>query len=66
MLLSFSPLSLCSLSRTLTAVHDAILEDLVFPSEIVGRKIRMKPDGRQLVKHSTTVWNPRFNVFWCL
>uniref|UniRef100_A0A452EBP9 40S ribosomal protein S7 n=1 Tax=Capra hircus TaxID=9925 RepID=A0A452EBP9_CAPHI len=38
-------------SCTLVAVHDSILEDLVFPSEIVGRKIRMKPDGRQLVKH---------------
>lgn len=53
-------------SCTLVAVHDTILEDLVFPSEIVGKKIRMKLDGRQLVKHSRTVWNPRFNVFWCL
>ncbi|KAB0362553.1 hypothetical protein FD754_006709 [Muntiacus muntjak] len=53
-------------SCTLVAVHDTILEDLVFPSETVGKKIRMKPDGRQLVKHSRTVWNPRFNVFWCL
>ena len=53
-------------SCTLVAVHDTILEDLVFPSEIVGTKICMKPDGRQLVKHSRTVWNPRFNVFWCL
>lgn len=53
-------------SCTLVALHDTILEDLVFPSEIVGRKIRVKPDGRQLVKHSRTVWNPRFNVFWCL
>uniref|UniRef100_A0A4W2G0Y4 40S ribosomal protein S7 n=1 Tax=Bos indicus x Bos taurus TaxID=30522 RepID=A0A4W2G0Y4_BOBOX len=50
-------------SCTLVALHDTILEDLVFPSEIVGRKIHMKPDGRQLVKHSRTVWNPRFNVF---
>ncbi|XP_030876822.1 uncharacterized protein LOC102746445, partial [Leptonychotes weddellii] len=31
-------------SRTLTAVHDAILEDLVFPSEIVGKRIRVKLD----------------------
>ena len=50
MLLSFSPLSLCSLSRTLTAVHDAILEDLVFPSEIVGKRIRVKLDGSRLIK----------------
>merc|ERR1712127_176828 len=29
-------------SRTLTSVHDNILEDLVFPSEIVGKRIRIK------------------------
>ncbi|KAB0354701.1 hypothetical protein FD755_022160 [Muntiacus reevesi] len=53
-------------SCTLVAVHDTILEDFVFPSETGGKKIRMKPDGRQLVKHSRTAWNPKFNVFWCL
>ncbi|XP_064217489.1 small ribosomal subunit protein eS7-like [Aotus nancymaae] len=37
-------------SCTLTAVHDAILEDLVFPSEIVGKRIRVKLDGSQLIK----------------
>ncbi|PNF14598.1 40S ribosomal protein S7 [Cryptotermes secundus] len=37
-------------SRTLTAVYDAILEDLVFPAEIVGKRIRMKLDGSQLIK----------------
>uniref|UniRef100_A0A2K5CWI0 40S ribosomal protein S7 n=1 Tax=Aotus nancymaae TaxID=37293 RepID=A0A2K5CWI0_AOTNA len=37
-------------SRILTAVHDTILEDLVFPSEIVGKRIRMKLDGSQLIK----------------
>nr|XP_045015454.1 40S ribosomal protein S7-like [Jaculus jaculus] len=37
-------------SRTLTAVHDAILEDLVFPSEIVGKRICKKLDGSQLIK----------------
>ncbi|EMP39705.1 40S ribosomal protein S7, partial [Chelonia mydas] len=36
--------------RTLTAVHDAILEDLVFPSEIVGKRIRVKLDGSRLIK----------------
>jgi len=37
-------------SRTLTAVHDAILEDLCFPSEIVGKRIRVKLDGTRLIK----------------
>ncbi|KAF3826916.1 hypothetical protein GH733_006062 [Mirounga leonina] len=37
-------------NRTLTAVHDAILEDLVFPSEIVGKRIRVKLDGSRLIK----------------
>ncbi|XP_031560243.1 40S ribosomal protein S7-like [Actinia tenebrosa] len=37
-------------SRTLTSVHDAILEDLVFPSEIVGKRIRVKLDGSRLIK----------------
>jgi small subunit ribosomal protein S7e len=37
-------------SRTLTSVYDAILEDLVFPAEIVGKRIRVKLDGAQLIK----------------
>jgi len=37
-------------SRTLTAVHDAILEDLVHPAEIVGKRIRVKLDGSRLIK----------------
>merc|ERR1712193_184317 len=37
-------------SRTLTAVRDAILEDLVFPAEIVGKRIRIKLDGSRLIK----------------
>lgn len=37
-------------SRTLTSVYDAILEDLVFPAEIVGKRIRVRLDGSQLVK----------------
>ena len=32
-------------SLTLTAMHDTILENLVFPSEIVGKRIPMKLDG---------------------
>merc|ERR1712243_257865 len=37
-------------SRTLTAVHDSILEDLVFPSEIVGKRTRVKLDASRLIK----------------
>lgn len=37
-------------SRTLTAVYDALLEDLVYPVEIVGKRIRVKLDGSQLIK----------------
>ncbi|XP_033106421.1 40S ribosomal protein S7-like [Anneissia japonica] len=37
-------------SRTLTAVHENILEDLVFPSEIVGKRMRVKLDGSRIVK----------------
>ncbi|KAI8979699.1 40S ribosomal protein S7 [Mycotypha africana] len=37
-------------SRTLTAVHDAILDDLVFPTEIVGKRLRQKVDGTKTLK----------------
>merc|ERR1711918_234125 len=33
-------------SRTLTAVHDAILEDLVYPVEIVGKRTRVCLDPK--------------------
>ena len=31
-------------------MYDAILEDLVFPAEIVGKRIRVKIDGKQIIK----------------
>merc|ERR1711982_174107 len=38
------------MSRTLTAVHNAILDDLVYPAEIVGKRIRIRLDGTRLFK----------------
>merc|ERR1712024_301745 len=37
-------------SRTLTSVHDSILDDLCYPAEIVGKRIRVKLDGSRLIK----------------
>lgn len=37
-------------SRTTTAVHAAILEDLVYPTEIVGKRLRVRTDGSKLQK----------------
>merc|ERR1712168_1469462 len=37
-------------SRTLTAVHNAILEDLCYPAEIVGKRLRVKLDGSKMIK----------------
>lgn len=37
-------------SRALTAVHDAILDDLVFPAEVSGRRTRVKVDGAKTYK----------------
>jgi small subunit ribosomal protein S7e len=37
-------------SRTLTTVHENTLNDLVYPAEIVGKRIRVKMDGSRLYK----------------
>merc|ERR1712168_502231 len=37
-------------SRTLTNVHEKILEDLCFPAEIIGKRIRHKIDGSRIHK----------------
>lgn len=38
------------ISRTLTHVHDCILQDLVFPTEIVGKRVRYQVGGTKLQK----------------
>lgn len=40
----------CHRNHTLTAAHDAILEDSVFLSEIVGKRICVKLAGSWLMK----------------
>ena len=37
-------------SRTLQHVQSAILDDIVFPSEITGKRLRVKTDGSRLLK----------------
>ena len=37
-------------TRTLTAVHDSILVDIVYPFDIVGRRWRYKVDGTKQCK----------------
>merc|ERR1711953_1525547 len=37
-------------SRTLVAVHQAVLDDMVYPAEIVGKRTRIRLDGSRLFK----------------
>lgn len=42
-------------TRTLTAVHDGILEDVVYPAEIVGKRVRYRLDGSKIIKVCTPI-----------
>ncbi|KAK1320734.1 40S ribosomal protein S7 [Acorus calamus] len=37
-------------SRTLTTVHEAMLEDVVYPAEIIGKRVRYRLDGSKIIK----------------
>ncbi|KAF9427424.1 40S ribosomal protein, partial [Entomortierella beljakovae] len=37
-------------SRTLTSVHEKLLEDLVYPTEITGKRTRVQTDQRRIIK----------------
>lgn len=37
-------------TRTLTAVHEAMLEEIVYPAEIIGKRVRYRLDGSKIMK----------------
>ena len=37
-------------TRTLTSVHNDLLDELVFPNHITGKRVQHKSDGRKIVK----------------
>ena len=39
-----------SLPLASTQVHEAILDDLVYPTEIVGKRVRYKVEGSKMLK----------------
>merc|ERR1712086_748391 len=37
-------------TRTLTSVHSSILDDICYPTQIVGKRIRVRTDNSKLLK----------------
>ena len=38
------------MSRSLTAVHSALLDELVYPNLITGKRVQYKVDGKKIIK----------------
>ena len=51
-------------TRTLTAVHEAVLEDVVLPAEIVGKRIRYRLDGSKIMKVNIRLTEAQNIVLW--
>lgn len=46
----YNPRQKRPMSRSLTAVHDGMLSDIVYPAEVVGKRMRVRLDGSKLYK----------------